>query len=129
MVGDEGRAYGDLGAGWDGDPALGGKLGPEDLRRAGDEAHAEGRVGEHLRAKLALRVQLELARRLCGRGRGPGNAGGGHRTARVWGLDWRVGAGEGRGQRERKGRRECEPASDQIGTGRFKSPRVDGTKL
>jgi hypothetical protein len=98
-----GRAYGDLGAGRDGDPALGRKLGPEDLRRAGDEAHAEGRVGEHLYAELALWVQFDLARRLRGRGRGPRDAGGGHRAARVSGRrrDWRVGVG-GR-QRERKG--------------------------
>jgi hypothetical protein len=51
-----GRTHSDLGAGRDGDPALGGKLGPEDLRRAGDEAHAEGRVREHLHAELALGV-------------------------------------------------------------------------
>jgi hypothetical protein len=57
IVGDGGgRTHSDLGAGRDGDPALGGKLGPEDLRRAGDEAHAEGRVREHLHAELALGV-------------------------------------------------------------------------
>lgn len=88
------RAYGDLGAGRDGEPALGGELGAEDLRRAGDEAHAEGRVREHLHAELALRVELELPRRLHGRGRGRGSAGGGHRggsgeRARVWcRRDW-----------------------------------------
>jgi len=50
-----GFAYGDLGSGRDGDPALRGQLGAEDLRRAGDEAHSEGRVGEHLHTQLALR--------------------------------------------------------------------------
>lgn len=79
MGGGGGRAYGDLGAGRDGDPALGGELGAEDLRRAGDEADADGRVGGHLHPQLALRRQLVLTRRL----RGPAH--GGH-AGRGWVL-------------------------------------------
>jgi hypothetical protein len=53
--GPTGFAYGALGSGRDGDPALRGQLGAEDLRGAGYEAHSEGRVGEHLHTQLALR--------------------------------------------------------------------------
>lgn len=80
-------AYGDLGAGRNRDPALGGQLGAEDLRRAGDEAHAEGGVGGHLHAQLLPRLQLGLPRRRGGGGPRGGCGRHGEGFARVDGED------------------------------------------
>jgi hypothetical protein len=77
------RAYGDFGARRDGDPALRGELGAEDLRRAGDEAHAKGSIEEHLHAQFTLRGKLVLPRRRRGGGHGTRRGFGGGATARV----------------------------------------------